>query len=122
MELQTYICVIRLKENKNMTLTKEQKEKIAQEAITQAENEEAGISIMIPFMKFASNVLFGNSHYVKNSDKKTGLITDKTVLNLPLFVMLGNKALEELKSDHRIEANYLGKIGFTTYDPTKKDI
>tara|TARA_Y100001951_G_C11087767_1_gene154972 strand:+ start:28 stop:375 length:348 start_codon:yes stop_codon:yes gene_type:complete len=111
-----------LEANNNMTLTKEQREKIAQEAITQAENEEAGISIMIPFMKFATKVLFGNSHYVKNADKKTGLITDKTVLNLPLFVMLGNKALEQLKSDHRIEANYLGKIGFTTYDPTKKDI
>ena len=106
----------------SMTLTKEQKDKIAEEAITQAENEEAGIGIMIPFMKYAQKVLFGNSHYVKKADKKTGLITDKTVLNMPLFIRLGNSALEQLKSDHRIEANYLGKIGFVDYDPNKKDI
>ena len=105
-----------------MTLTQAQKDKIAEEAINQAENEEAGISIMIPFMKYATNVLFGNSHYVKKADKKTGLLTDKTVLNMPLFIRLGNRALEQLKSDHRIEANYLGKIGFVEYDPTKKDI
>tara|TARA_Y100001951_G_C11119359_1_gene171909 strand:- start:154 stop:471 length:318 start_codon:yes stop_codon:yes gene_type:complete len=105
-----------------MVLSKEQKEKIAQEAITQAENEDQGISIMIPFMKFATNVLFGNSHYVKKADKKTGVLTDKTVLNLPLFVKLGNKALEELKSDHRIEATWNGQLGFTIYDPSKRDI
>ena len=107
-----------------MVLTKEQKEKIANDAIEQAENEESGISIMIPFMKFAVKTLFGNSHYVKNADKKNGSmkITDKTVLNQALFLKLGNKALDELKSDHRIEANYLGKISFVDYDPTKRDI
>ena len=106
----------------NMVLTQAQKDTVVKNALEQAENEEAGISIMIPFMKFADKALFANSHYVKKADKPTGKLTDKTVLNLALFVKLGNKALEELKSEHRIEATWNGQIGFVNYDPDRRDI
>ena len=106
----------------DMVLTQTEKDNIAKNAVEQAENEEAGISIMIPFMKFANKTLFANSHYVKKADKGTGKMTDKTVLNLALFVKLGNKALEELKSSNRIEATWNGQIGFVNYDPDRRDI
>ena len=106
----------------NMVLTQAQKDTVIKNALEQAENEEAGISIMIPFMKFADKALFGNSHYVKSKDKASGKMTDETVLNLALFVKLGNKALEELKSEHRIEATWNGQIGFVNYDPERRDI
>ena len=105
-----------------MVLTQAQKDSVIKNALEQAENEEAGISIMIPFMKFADKALFGNSHYVKKADKTSGKMTDKTVLNLALFVKLGNKALESMKSEHRIEATWNGQIGFVNYDPNRRDI
>ena len=105
-----------------MTLTKEQIESITKEAIAKAELEEQGLAIMIPFMKYANTALFANAHYVKKADKKTGLITDQTQLNVPLFIRLANKALKELKLDHKVESAWTGLLSYKTYDPNRRDI
>ena len=103
-------------------LTEQQKKEVTENALRLAELEEMGTSIMIPFMKYADKALFGNTHFIKKADKAEQKQTDKTVLNLPLFLRLGNKALKELKLPYTIEATWNGQIGFVNYDPNRKDI
>ena len=106
----------------DMVLTQAQKDTITKEAIEKAELEEMGISIMIPFMKYANKALFANAHYIKKADKKEGIVTDQTQLNLPLFIRLGNKALAELNLPHTLTSAWNGMISFETYDPSRRDI
>tara|TARA_Y100000310_G_scaffold294989_1_gene325920 strand:- start:239 stop:565 length:327 start_codon:yes stop_codon:yes gene_type:complete len=104
-----------------MALTKEEIERITKEAIEKAELEAMGLSVMIPFAKYADKALFGNAHYIKKADKKLGITTDSTELNTALFLRLFNKAMEKLNLPHRVESAWTGKLSYTVYDPTRAD-